>query len=185
MSGALRLAASLHAFPAIMTIDLDSRRSIRKISRADFAAYPVWEWAIDEEESHDHEESYLRPTSLDSLPAGLSRHYVVSATATLSEGSVLPACAEVHVRPKKVQIEPMFIFLQERQLPFGGQETVTVLSHYTKQAGTRPVSWALAVPIDGNAVPPTGQIRRGLLARLTQGFKRRGLASGRDAALVL
>ena len=168
-----------------MTIDLESRRSIRKISRADFAAYPVWEWAINEEESHDHEESFLRPTSLDSLPAGLTRHYVVSASVTLSEGTVLPACAEVHVRPKKLQVEPMFIFLQERQMPFGGQETVTVLSHYTKQPDTRPVSWTLAVPMDGEASPPQGQIRRGILSRLTQGFKRMGLASSRDSLVVL
>lgn len=168
-----------------MTIDLDSRRSIRKISRADFAAYPVWEWAIDEEESHDHEESFLRPTSLDSLPPGLARHYVVSATATLSNGSVLPACAEVQVRPRKVQVEPMFIFLQERQLPFGGQEAVTVLSHYAKRPDTRPVSWTLAVPMDGDTAPPKGQIRRGILARLTQPFRRLGLAAGRDSALVL
>lgn len=166
-----------------MTIDLESRRSIRRISRADFAAYPIWEWAINEE-SHGHGESFLRPTSLDSLPAGLARHYVVGASATLSDGSVLPACAEVVVRPHKVQVAPMFIFLQDRQMDFAGPETVTVLSHYTKRPDTRPVSWTLAVPVEGQGTPPAGRIGGGLLARLSQGWKRMGLGASRDSILV-
>jgi len=167
-----------------MTIDLESRRSIRKICAADFAAYPVWEWAINEEEGHGHDESFLRPTSLDSLPASLVRHYVVGALATLSDGSALPACAEVHVSATSVQAEPMFIFVQERQLPFGGSETITALSHYTKQVDTRPLSWTLAVSVDGQSAPLAGEIRRSLASRLAGRFRKLGLAGRRDSILV-
>ncbi len=114
----------------------------------------------------------------------MDRHYVVGATATLSEGSMLPACAEVYVRTKKVRVEPMFIFLQERQMDFGGPETVTVLSHYTKRPDTRPVSWALAVPIEGQGTPPKGALRKSILSRLAKGFRKIGLATSRDSALV-
>ncbi len=155
-----------------MTIDPDSRRSIRKIAREDFVACPVWEWALNEEHSDGHGESFVRPTALASLPLGVVRHYIVSATATLSDGSVLPACAEVSVRVKKVLIEPMFIFLQDRHLDFGGTETRTVLSHYIKQADARPVSWELAVPLDGETAPPKGTVRRSLAERLAQVWKR-------------
>ncbi len=167
-----------------MTIDLTTRRSIRKISAADFAAYPVWEWAINEEEQHGHDESFLRPTSLDSLPAGVVRHFVVGASATLSEGTVVPACAEVQVRAKGVTVEPMFMLVQERQLAFGGAETVTVLSHYTKQAGTRPVRWVLAVGLDGQGTPLKDDIRRSILGRIGQHFKRLRPAASRDSILV-
>jgi hypothetical protein len=160
-----------------MTIDLTSRRSIRKISGADFAAYPVWEWAINEGDPLGDGESFLRPTSLDSIAADPQRHYVVSATATLSEGSLLPACIEVSMRGNKRQLEPMFIFLQDRHLDFGGSETKTVLSHYTGQAGCRPLRWTLAVPFVGGTVLPSGMLRESLLARATRWLKRIRLAA--------
>jgi hypothetical protein len=167
-----------------MTIDLDSRRSIRKIAREDFAAYPVWEWALNEEHTEGHGQSFVRPTALESLPIGLSCHYIVSATATLSDGSSLPACVEVSVRAKKVRIEPMFIFLQDRHLDFGGAATRTVLSHYTKRADARPVSWELAVPLDGETAPPKGLVRRSLVERLAQVWQRVSGAHRRDSVLV-
>ena len=167
-----------------MTIDPDSRRSIRKITREDFVACPVWEWALNEEQAHGHGESLVRPTALASLPLDLVRHYIVSAIATLSDGSTLPACAEVSVRAKKVRIAPMFIFLQDRHLDFGGTETKTVLSHYIKRADARPVSWELAVPLDGETAPPKGAVRRSLAERLTQAWKRVSGASVRRTVLV-
>lgn len=167
-----------------MTIDLQSRRSIRKIARGDFDAYPVWEWALNDEHTDGHGESFVRPTELGSIPLAPLRQLIVSATATLNDGSVLPACVEVSVRAKKVQIEPMFIFLQDRHLDFGGAETATVLSHYTKRADARPVSWELAVPLDGDAAPLKGAVRRSMLARLTQGWKRLSHAAQRKSILV-
>ncbi|MBC7452798.1 MAG: hypothetical protein H7335_03680 [Massilia sp.] len=166
-----------------MTIDLESRRSIRKISGADFAAYPVWEWAINEE-SHGHGESFLRPTSLDSIPPGLVRHYVVSAVVTLSDGSTVPACVEVDVRTKMVHYSPMFIVLQERHLDLGGAEAITALSLYTRQADTRPVSWQLAVTLEGSASAPGGRFARSLLSRLRARLRRGGLLASRSSILV-
>ena len=166
-----------------MTIDLESRRSIRRISRADFDAYPVWEWAI-HEETHGHDESFLRPTSLDSIPSGLVRHYVVSATVTLSDGSELPACIGVDVGAKAVRYSPMFIIVQDRHLDFGGAETITVLSHYTRVADTRPLSWALTVPLEGGAAVPRGVFRRSLLSRLAGRLRRGGVLAARDSLLV-
>ncbi|WP_426101565.1 hypothetical protein [Massilia sp. TSP1-1-2] len=167
-----------------MTIDLDSRRSIRKIACADFAAYPVWEWAINEGAPLGDGDSFLRPTSLDSLGLDAGRHYVVSATATLSEGSVLPACVEVSVRGNRRHVEPMFIFLQERHLDFGGSETKTVLSHYTKRAGCRPLRWTLAVPFAGGTVLPSGMLRESLLSRVTRLWTRLRRAAVGKSVLV-
>lgn len=155
-----------------MLIDLQSRRSIRKISRADFAAFPVWEWAINEEDTMGLDESFLRPTALESITPGLSAQFVVGASATLSDGTVLPACAEVTVRGRKVGVEPLYLFVQERQLDFAGAETMTVLSHLTGQAEARAVSWVLAVPLDGQSDMLSGKISRPLAARLASLFKR-------------
>jgi hypothetical protein len=155
-----------------MLIDLASRRSIRKIARADFAAYPVWEWALNEEETTGLHESFLRPTEHSSITPGLPAQYVVSANATLSDGQVLPACAEVTVGAKRVSVAPLYLFVQDRQLDFAGPETMTVLSHLTGKDGARAVSWQLAVTVDGKAKAPSGTLRRPLLARLTGLFRR-------------
>ena len=167
-----------------MTIDLHTRRSIRKIARADFDAFPVWEWAINEDHTHGHDESFVRPTGLGSLSLEQVGQYIVSATVTLSEGSALPGCVEVSVRSGKLHMEPMFIFLQDRHLDFGGAETKTVLSHYTKHPAAHPVRWQLAVALDGESAPRQGQVRRSLLSRLGQGWKRISMAAQRSRVLV-
>lgn len=162
-----------------MTPDLASRRPVRQMSRADFAAYPVWEWAINEDDSPGQGESFLRPTSLDSVPAGLPGHFVVSATVTLSDASVLPACVQVQVRAaarrKKPQMTPMFILMPDRHLDFAAQGSVTVLSHYTKVKDTRPVSWELAVPVAGLTSPVRGVLRQSMLLRLLHLVRRLGM----------
>jgi hypothetical protein len=143
-----------------MTIDLDSRRPIRKILGADFAGFPVWEWALHEEETLGQGESFVRPTDLAAIPLGQARQFVVGASVTLSDGTVLPGCVEVDVRARKVKVLPMFIFLQERQLVFGADQTRTTLAHYTKAPDVRPVSWTLAVPVEGQSGAASGKIRR-------------------------
>ncbi len=179
--GRLEISFASHT---AMTIDLESRRSIRKISSADFAAYPVWEWALGEGDPLGNGESFLRPTSLDSIASDPARHYVVSATATLTEGSVLPACVEVSMRGNKRQLEPMFIFLQERHLAFGGSETHTVLSHYTRHPGTRPLRWTLAVPMAGETILRSGMVRESLGSRLARLWKRVRLAAAGKRVLA-
>lgn len=167
-----------------MIIDLHTRRSIRKIARADFVAYPVWEWAINEDHTHGLGESFVRPTELASLPLEPVRQYIVSATVTLNDGSLLPGCVEVSLRNKKPHMAPMFIFLQDRHLDFGGAETRTVLSHYIKRADARPVRWQLAVAVDGEATPRQAAVRSSLLSRLAQGWRRISLAAQRSRVLV-
>lgn len=157
-----------------MSLDLESRRPVRQMTGADFAAYPVWEWAINEEGTLGQDESFLRPTSLDSVPAAPG-HYVVAARVTLSEGSVLPACVQVQIRGKKPQCAPMFIVMPDRHLDFAGPATVTVLSHYTKANGTRPIAWELCVPITGHPHPVRGLLRPSLLLRLATFVRRLGM----------
>ena len=155
-----------------MTPDLDTRRSIRKVTRADFAAYPVWEWALHEEETMGLGESFVRPLELGGLGPDALGQYLVSARVTLSDGSVLPACVEVGIRAGKMQAQPMFIFLQDRHLDFGGAETLTTLAYYTKSPAVYPVSWELAVALAGQTAPLKGKVRRSLFSRIARLFGR-------------
>ncbi|NHZ40431.1 MULTISPECIES: hypothetical protein [Massilia] len=161
-----------------MTPDLAIRRSIRKVSHADFAAYPIWEWAIDEEVNLGNGESFVRPTSLDAVPLDPLGHYIVAANTTLSDGVILPSCVEVSTRGKKQHVEPMFVFLLDRHLDFAGVETTALLSRYTKRVNIYPVRWEMAVPMAGETRLRSGKVRRGLWERLAQFWARLRLGSG-------
>ena len=162
-----------------MTLDLAARRSIRKVTHADFAAYPIWEWALDEEPVGNGE-SYVRPTSLDVVPVRPDTHCIVAASTTLSDGTLLPSCLEVSMRKGKPQIAPMFVFLLDRHLDFAGAETTTMLSRYKKNpANIYPVAWEMAVPLAGETVLRRGKIRRSLRERLAQWWQRLAARGGR------
>lgn len=155
-----------------MTIDLATRRSIRKVTHADFAAYPIWEWAIDEE--HVGNESFVRPTSLDQVPALVGSSFIVSARTTLNDGTLLPSCLEVTMGKGKPVIAPMFVFLLDRHLDFAGVETTATLSHYAKRVNIYPVRWEMAVPLAGETALRSGKLNSGLLRRLRLWWNRVG-----------
>lgn len=125
------------------------RKPVAKLSRADFAAHPVWEWALDEEGVTGQDETSVRPTEHQAVPAAAFAQFLVSASATLKDGGVVPACIEVTVAGKTKRFSPMFVFMLDRQLPFAGAETTRALSRYTKIAGNSPKSWELSVTLAG------------------------------------
>jgi hypothetical protein len=131
-------------------------------------AFPVWEWAIGEDELHVHDESFLRPTAHQQLPGEPAGHFIVAAEATLSDGTVLPACAEVTINGRQRRIAPMFVILNEHHLDFAGAETTGILSRYTKRLNTYPVRWKLAVLLAGESRLRGGRVRRALAQRLGQ-----------------
>ncbi|HEY0064260.1 MAG TPA: hypothetical protein VGC21_19240 [Telluria sp.] len=155
-----------------MTTDLDSRRSIRTISRADFAGFPVWEWALNDEATLGQSVSFVRPVALDAIPLDEARQLVVAATFTLSNGTCLPGCVELDIRVRKVRAIPMFILLQDRHLALGDEQTLRTLAHFTKTADVRPVGWELAVPLSGHSTPLCGSIRRSLRSRIASLWRR-------------
>ncbi|SHH60093.1 hypothetical protein [Massilia sp. CF038] len=155
-----------------MTTDLDSRRSIRTISRADFAGFPVWEWALNEEATLGQNESFVRPTALAAIALEQPCQLVVAATFTLSNGACLPGCVELDIRARKVRAVPMFLLLQDRHLELGDEQTLSTLAHFTKVADVRPVAWELAVPVAGQSGPLRGSIRRSLRSRIASLWRR-------------
>lgn len=162
-----------------MTTDLATRRPIRRIASADFALFPVWEWALGEEQSFGHDQSFVRPTSQAKVPLLDGGHFIVAGSATLNDGNDLPACIEVRVENGKVSFTPMFLLLPDRHLDFSGPQTTRVLSQYARRLNTYAVSWALAVPVGDSDKLPGARVRRSLLVRLGQWWMRlRVAASG-------
>ena len=148
-----------------MPIDLATRRPNRKLTRADLQSFPVWDWAVHEEEMSDLGMSFIRPTEHQGVPIGVSQHFIVAASAILNDGSRLSAVAEVTVQQKKVRVAPLFLFLKDHRLDFAAPETTTMLSHYTKLPNTWPVKWELAAPVQGEATLRSGRVAHGLARR--------------------
>ncbi|MES2902006.1 MAG: hypothetical protein V4723_19930 [Pseudomonadota bacterium] len=148
-----------------MIIDLATRRPIRQVTRADLQAFPVWEWAVNEEEMGGHGESFIRPTQNQCIPTGVTQQYIVAAVAILNDGSHLPAVAEVSVQANKVRVAPLLLFLTEHRLDFYASETLTMLSHFTRQARSWPARWELAVAVEGETRLRSGRVRHGFARR--------------------
>lgn len=70
----------------------------------------------------------------------------------------MPGIAEVTVAEGVVTVRPDIVFLLDRHLTIPGMETNRLLTRYTKTAGNHPVAWTLAVPVQGETEPRTGEI---------------------------
>jgi hypothetical protein len=145
-----------------MAINLSTRKPLRKITREDLAAFPIWEWAIDEEDAGDRDESYVRPTSHASIPTGYFSQFIVAADAELRDGATLPAVVEVTLNEMARSFEPLSVLLLDRHLDFVSVETTRLLSRYTKVVDNYPVRWQLRVPVSGEEKLRRAKVRRSL-----------------------
>ncbi len=50
---------------------LDTRKPIDSLTGADMAAFPIWEFAIDEEDIEGRDETWVRPVNARIIPKGL------------------------------------------------------------------------------------------------------------------
>ena len=168
-----------------MTTDLATRRPIRRITSADFSVYPVWEWALDEEQSFGHDQSFVRPTAHTSVPMMAGGHFIVAGTALLNNGSELPACIEVRIDGGKAAFTPMFLLLPDRHLDFAGPESARVLSQYARRLNTYAVRWSLAVPVGESHEAPSERVQRSLPVRMSLFWMRlRVAASGSNLPAI-
>ena len=165
----LRTSAPLiGALGVTKTIALTSATSTvkpyAKLTRADLEQSPIWEWvpeddAVDASESID--ESYVGPTDLVEIPTDTFGQFIVAATIDLRSGDRHPGIAEVTTDHGAISIEPTTVFLLDRHLQIPGVETNRLLTRYTKSKDNCPVSWSLAVLLQGETEVRTGEIRHG------------------------
>ena len=155
-----------------MTSNLSTRKTVYQVNQEDFAAYPIWEWAIGEGEAEGEDESYVRPTLLASIPKREYAEFIVAARATLRRGSSMPACADVTVKGDAIAVAPMSIFLYDRHLDILATETTRALSYLTQEADNYPSAWELTVPVEGESTPRHGKVPRGMGLHLKAMWRR-------------
>src|SRR5688572_20988439 len=70
-------------------ITLASRKPINRITTQDLDAYPIWEFATDEEDIEGRDETWIRPVPANSVPRN-AHSLSVAADFVTSSGKVLP-----------------------------------------------------------------------------------------------
>ena len=165
-----------------MASNLSTRKTVYQVTREDFTAFPIWEWALGEEGAESEDESFVRPTPLTAIPKRESAQFVVAANATLRQGNVIPACAQVTVRGDTANVSPMSIFLYDRHLDIAAVETTRALSQLTQAVDNYPASWELEVPIEGEGSPRRGKVPRSMGSQLLALWRR--LKTVRQASAV-
>ncbi len=140
-----------------MAVTLKTRKPIDAITVEDLAAFPIWEFASDEEENEEQDETWIRPVNSKVVPLG---EYALSVAATFSTASGLPLKGFVVLSTDEgIEINGGSILFNEQYLcvsppEFSGasaerEELAAALG--LPQSEVFPLQFTLSVPLKGQS----------------------------------
>ena len=143
-----------------------------QLTEADFRQTPVWRFMNEGEAvSADADESFVSAHEAGPM-LGEYASYLVSATYTLKNGSLLPGFVELAVLGKMVECTPGAVFAKGKTVESLGKDTALRLQRILKLEDAQPVAWQLDVCVGGEREPRRSTIARpGLLQALMLLFK--------------
>ena len=150
------------------TPTLDTRKPVDQLAPDDFAAFPIWEFALDEEASEaepEQDETWVRPVDASAVPAD-AYSLLVAADLTTASGQPLQGFVGV-TTAGALQIGPPILLANGRYLPYlpsaaaflrpkphAGEWLAAQLG--VPVAELFPLRYTLRVSIDGEAAPRSG-----------------------------
>ena len=88
-----------------MTPTSATRKPVDRLTADDFTAFPVWEYAIDEEEIPGRDETWVRPAGRTRLRRGLYSQLVLSSFRS-SRGDIFPGFMVVSTAVPDPDVQP-------------------------------------------------------------------------------
>jgi hypothetical protein len=88
-----------------MSAHLGTRKPILKLKAADLRAFPIWEYAVDEEGDGEMDETWVRPVEATAVPKGAYSQIVATDFLTVA-GRKLQGFVIVSTANGKVEIDP-------------------------------------------------------------------------------
>jgi hypothetical protein len=145
-----------------MPRDLSTRKPVNRLTRADFTAFPIWEYAEDEEGVERQDETYVRPVDSPVVPRAGYTHVAAEFTApngrkysgfvTVSTLDIAPdVCQGVifHGRASLFVSNPEAFGFQESR-----KQLLAALK--VREDEVFPLSFRLNAPIAGHTSPFAG-----------------------------
>jgi hypothetical protein len=145
-----------------MRTDLNTRKPVQLLNSADFAAFPIWEYADDEEATTGRDETWVRPVDSAIIPRRSYTH--AAADFTTASGQQLSGCVTVSTLDAKPEVCQGAIFHDKKTLfvsnteAFGFQESRDELLQALGLAEKQvfPLRFRLRVQLTGKAEPLVG-----------------------------
>lgn len=130
-----------------MAASLSTRKSITDLTPADLEAFPVWEFAMDEEDVEGQDETWVRP--VDSSVAPLDRVAMQVATEFRAAGGTrYPGFSMVTTRPGDMEVEPVVLLVGGGYLHADDPDELLEATGLTA-AELLPMTYELRVLIEG------------------------------------
>ena len=147
-----------------VTVTLDTRKPAYQLELSDFAAYPVWESALDEEGVEGRDESWVRPVDTRAVPR--ESNTLVSATFQDRRGRVFAGYVDVWTWHVEFRIWSGAIIENGRCLFFSESPPCYQMTKDALMEGLglteselSPLAFTLKVPVEGKLWFGDGELR--------------------------
>lgn len=149
-----------------MKVSLKTRKPVDQLVAGDLSAFPVWEYALDEEDVEGRDETWVRPVKTKVVPLG-QYSLLVAADLKVASGRTFGGFVVVTTAEGSVEIIGGVILRESDYLPipspkqFGFEESKGMLLSRLRlsEPDVFPIAYTLRVPIEGEQV-----LRSGVLA---------------------
>jgi hypothetical protein len=139
-----------------LAITLNTRKPVSALTPDDLAAFPVWEFALDEEGAEGRDETSVRPLNARVVPR--NRHSMQVATEFRAAcGRTYAGLSIVSTVRGHVEIDAGILLHGADYLPTDDPEAL-MASTGLNRVELLPITYRLRVPIEGEREPRSGTL---------------------------
>ena len=142
-----------------MKATLFTRKPIIKLTATDLRAFPVWEFAIDEESHPDQDETWVRPVQAEAVPTGAYSQIVAASFTSPPSSSTFVGFMIVSTDGQPPDLSPGAVLFRCGYHVIPSPQEVSERAAFAGLLGAAfPLSYRLLVPLAGDA-----QLREGAI----------------------
>ena len=143
-----------------MKATLSTRKPVIKLAATDLRAFPIWEFAIDEESHPDQDETWVRPVQAEAVPAGAYSQIVAASFASPPSSSTFVGFMMVSTDERPPDLSPGAVLFRRGYHVIPSPQEAPERAAFAGLLGvTFPLSYRLLVPLAGEARLREGTIQ--------------------------
>lgn len=138
-----------------MKPSLQTRKAINELNHEDLEAFPIWEFANDEEENEEQDETWVRPVpgnviDLDQYSLSVAADFVTASGKAISGAVDVTTADEFEFGHAFLLYDDRYIFVSSEKFPDGNQERNAVaLALGLPVEKAFPLKFTLRVLVEG------------------------------------